>query len=308
MWARQQPNGWVMIVELATKQDLALADTLESGQSHRWQREDDWFYGVVRGQFIKIRQDGPRIEFHSQPGSEEELVPLLQSYFRLDDDLEEIYREISQDPQVGEMVCRYPGLRLLRIEPWECLVSFICSANSNIPRIHQNMESLAKTFGEPIEMDGKVRHIFPTPGQLAEGGEKELRRLGLGFRAPYVDKASIMVLEGRLDLARLVQMPYLEAKTKLMECPGIGPKVADCIAVFSLEKLEAFPIDVWIRRALGEWYFPGQKPPPDRVMLEWAQGHFGRYGGYAQQYLFHGRRLRVPAKKATGTGQNEVPH
>ena len=121
-------------------------------------------------------------------------------------------------------------------------------------------------------------------------------RLGLGFRAPYVDKTTRIVLDGRLDLASLVNLPYPEVKSKLMECPGIGPKVADCIAVFSLEKLEAFPIDVWIRRALGEWYFPGQKTPPDRVLLAWAQDHFGRYGGYSQQYLFHGQRLKKKAK------------
>ena len=96
---------------------------------------------------------------------------------------------------------------------------------------------------------------------------------------------------GSLDLDSLIGMPYSEAKARLMECPGIGPKIADCIAVFSLEKLEAFPIDVWVRRALAEWYFPDQKRPTDRVLLEWAQNHFGRYGGYSQQYLFHGRRL-----------------
>ena len=105
-------------------------------------------------------------------------------------------------------------------------------------------------------------------------GETELRRLGLGFRAPYVDKATRRVLEGKLDLGRLVRLPYLEAKAELMECPGIGSKIADCIAVFSLEKLEAFPIDVWVRRALEEWYFPGQKTPPDRVLLEWAPRPF----------------------------------
>ena len=103
--------------------------------------------------------------------------------------------------------------------------------------------------------------------------------------------ASVAVLEGRLDLDALIEMPYPEAKAALMERRGIGSKIADCIAVFSLEKLEAFPIDVWVRRALGEWYFPEQKTPPDRVLLEWAQERFGRYGGYAQQYLFHGRRL-----------------
>ena len=281
----------VPALELEVEQPLDLAASLESGQSHRWRREGDWFYGVVRGNFIKVRQAGRRIEFRSHPGPEASVAPMLQSYFRLDDDIQAIYADIGRDTRVAEMIARYPGLRLLRIEPWECLVSFICSANSNIPRIHQVVERMSDGFGEPITMDGRVRYTFPTPAQLTEAGEMELRRLGLGFRAPYVDKATHMVLEGELDLGKLVGMPYPEAKAKLMECPGIGPKIADCIAVFSLEKLEAFPIDVWVRRAVGEWYFPGQKTPPDRVLLEWAQGHFGRYGGYAQQYLFHGRRL-----------------
>ena len=278
-------------MELNVEQPLDLAASLESGQSHRWRRAGDWFYGVVRGNFIKVRQDKHRVEFHSQPWPEASVVPLLQSFLRLDDDIQAIYADIGRDSRVAEMLGLYPGLRILRLEPWECLVSFICSANSNIPRIHQVVERMAETFGEPITMDGQVRHTFPPPALLAEAGEMELRRLGLGFRAPYVDKATRMVVEGELDLGELVRMPYLEAKAKLMECPGIGSKIADCIAVFSLEKLEAFPIDVWVRRALGEWYFPDQKTPPDRVLLEWAQGHFGRYGGYAQQYLFHGKRL-----------------
>ncbi|PKB81646.1 MAG: hypothetical protein BZY88_06095 [SAR202 cluster bacterium Io17-Chloro-G9] len=278
-------------MELKTEQPFDLAASLESGQAHRWRREEDWYCGVVRGNFIKIRQTGRRVEFHCGPSPESRMLPQLQSYFRLDDDLPAIYAEISRDSRVAAMVARYPGLRLLRLEPWECVVSFICSANSNIPRIHQNMEKLAETFGEPVGIDGHLRHVFPTPAQLAEAGETELRRLGLGFRAPYVDKASRMVLEGRLDLEALIEMPHPEAKAHLMECPGIGPKIADCIAVFSLEKLEAFPIDVWIRRALAEWYFSDQKRPTDRVLLEWAQNHFGRYGGYSQQYLFHGRRL-----------------
>jgi N-glycosylase/DNA lyase len=283
---------------------LDLAASLESGQAHRWRREDDWFSGVVQGNFIKVRQTPPsppfskggtqggvRLEFRTEPGPEASVAPLLRSYFRLDDDIQAIHAEISRDARVAEMIARYPGLRLLRVDPWECLISFICSANNNIPRIHQNMETLASHYGSPIEMDGQVRHTFPTPAQLAEASEGELRTLALGFRAPYVFQAAQAVLDGRLDLDALVRLPYSEAKARLMECPGIGPKIADCIAVFSLEKLEAFPIDIWIRRALGEWYFPGQKTPPDRVLLEWAQARFGRYGGYAQQYLFHGRRL-----------------
>jgi N-glycosylase/DNA lyase len=278
-------------VELAVNPPFDLAATLESGQAHRWRKEDQWYSGVVRGNFIKVRQTPRGMEFCCQPWPEKALVPILQSYFRLDDDLSSIYAAITQDSRVADMVARYPGLRVLRQEPWECLIAFICSANSNIPRIHQVMERMAESFGDPIAMNGEVRHAFPTPAQLAEAGEAELRRLGLGFRAPYVDKAARRVLEKGLDLDALLHLPYAQAKEKLMECPGIGPKIADCILVFSLEKMEAFPIDVWVRRALAEWYFPGEKTPSNRVLEEWAHGYFGRYGGYAQQYLFHGRRL-----------------
>ena len=286
-------------------QPLDLAATLESGQAHRWRREDDWYSGVIQGAFIKIRQDDAgRIEFQCGPGSETAQVSALYRYFRMDDDINAVYAEIEQDQRVADMVRRYPGLRLLRLEPWECLIAFICSANSNIPRIHQVMERMSDHFGDALELDGDVRHAFPTPVQLVEAGESELRRLGLGFRAPYVDQATRRVVEGILDLPSLVRMPYEQAKEQLMFCHGIGPKIADCVAVFSLEKLEAFPIDVWVRRALGEWYFPDQKTPPDRVLLEWAHGYFGRYAGYAQQYLFHGRRLeRRQASPSKSRGQ-----
>jgi N-glycosylase/DNA lyase len=279
-------------VRLVVDQPFDLAASLESGQAHRWRRDEDgWFSGVLRSNFIRMRQIEGGAEYRCEPWPEASLLPLLQSYFRLDDDICAIYREINQDARVAEMVARYPGLRVLRQEPWECLVAFICSANSNIPRIHQNMEVMADHFGEPLTLDGQVRHTFPTPAQLVEAGEMELRRLGLGFRAPYVDKATQRVVEGRLDLDQLIHLPYQEAKEQLMECAGIGPKIADCILVFSLEKLEAFPIDVWVRRALAEWYFPGEKTPTNRVLMEWAHQYFGRYGGYSQQYLFHGRRL-----------------
>jgi N-glycosylase/DNA lyase len=278
-------------VELDIEGPFDLAASLESGQAHRWRKEDQWYSGVVRGNFIKIRQTQRGVEFCSEPWPEVSMVPVLQNYFRLDDDLKAIYQEIMQDQRVADMVARYPGLRVLRQEPWECLIAFICSANSNIPRIHQVMEKMADHFGNPISLNGEVRHGFPTPAQLAEAGEAELRRLGLGFRAPYVDKATRLVLEKSLDLDALIKMPYDEAKARLMECSGIGPKIADCILVFSLEKMEAFPIDVWVRRALAEWYFAGEKTPTNRVLEEWAHGYFGRYGGYAQQYLFHGRRL-----------------
>ena len=282
-------------MQLAVDQPFDLAASLESGQAHRWaypkDGDDGWYTGVIQGNLVRIRQTPEAVEFQCTPSSAVDMATRLASYFRLDDDIEAIYADINRDPRVAEMVERYPGLRVLRTEPWECLVAFICSANNNIQRIHHMMENLSEAFGSPVSLNGCTRYTFPQPADLVEAGEMELRRLGLGFRAPYVHLASIAVLEGLLDLDALIEMPYPEAKAVLMERRGIGSKIADCIAVFSLEKLEAFPIDVWVRRALAEWYFPGQKPPPDRVMLEWAMEHFGRYGGYAQQYLFHGRRL-----------------
>ncbi len=320
-------------MELVVDRPIDLHASLLGGQAHRWRREEVagesgaapepdvqspaaraepaagrageiWYSGVVRGNLIRIRQASPRrLEFYSAPRPETAVIPLLRRYFRLDDDLDAIHREICRDRRVAAMVERYPGLRILRQEPWECLVAYICSANSNIRRIHQVMERIAESFGSPIDLNGDLdgepggdldgfrRYSFPAPAQLVEAGEAELRRLGLGFRAPYVERATREVVEGSLDLNALAQLPYTSAKERLLECYGIGNKIADCIAIFSLDKLEAFPIDVWVRRALGEWYFPGQKTPPDRELRAWAQQHFGRYAGYAQQYLFHGRRL-----------------
>ena len=298
-------------MELVVNHALDLQASLMGGQAHRWKQEeagadsgqDSWYSGVVRGNFVRVRQiDQQRVEFHAAPCPEASVIPMLQQYFRLDDDLAQIQQDISHDWRVAEMVRKYPGLRVLRQEPWECLVAYICSANSNIKRIHQVMENISQAFGSPIELDGQVRYSFPAPAQLVEAGEMELRRLGLGFRAPYVDRATREVVEGELDLNTLVRMPYQPAKERLMECYGIGSKIADCIAVFSLEKLEAFPIDVWVRRALGEWYFPGEKPPPDREMLAWARGYFGNYAGYAQQYLFHGRRLQKKSSRSRDAG------
>ena len=284
-------------MQLAIDQPFDLAESLESGQAHRWRRlHDGWYSGVLGDRLLHLRQipDGVEYRVAGNPvgSGGDDTDTLLRAYFRLDDDIDAIYREICRDRRVAAMVQRYPGLRILRQEPWECTVAFICSATSNIPRIHQNMEAMADRLGEPLELAGEVRHTFPSAERLASAGETLLRELGLGFRAPYVAAAARRVCDGELDLDALIRLPYPETKARLMDCYGIGAKIADCIAVFSLEKLEAFPVDVWVRRALAEWYFPMQKKPPDRVMVQWAQEHFGRYAGYSQQYLFHGRRMQ----------------
>ena len=289
-------------VRFESGQPVDLEASLLGGQAHRWKREGDWYSGVLRGELVLIRQDEQTIEFLSSPSAPQAVVPRIRDHLRLDDDLPAIQFEIATDPNVAAQVERYPGLRVLRQDPWECLIAYICSANSNIETIHRNMERISDEFGEPLELphpnlsDDEGAHLsrntFPKPVDLAEAGEGELRRLKLGFRAPYVHQAAIAVAEKRLDLDYLLAAPYPEAKAELMALKGIGDKIADCIALMSLEKMQAFPIDVWVRRALADWYFPSEKTPTNRVLLEWAQDYFGRYAGYANQYLFHGRRLR----------------
>ena len=284
---------------------LDLAATLESGQAHRWQKDGDVYWGVVYGSLLKVRQVLAGVEISSNPAPSESLKTMLASYFRLDDDLSAIYGEINRDDRIDAMIRRYPGLRLLRQEPWECLTAFICSATSNIPRIAANMESMADAFGEPRSLNGRVRCSFPPAHKIAEAGEGALRELGLGFRAKYLANAAIQVAEGALDLEEVRRLPYWEARARLTELHGIGPKIADCVLVFSLDKLEAFPIDRWVSRAVQEWYLNGSKLSYDDI-VHWAHGYFGKYAGYAQQYLFHGGRLgkvgrtAAPGSKARG--------
>ena len=267
-----------------------LQSTLESGQAHRWKYENGWYWGVVYGNLIKIRQSQSEVEISSSLRDTDKLKLLFHWYFRMDDDLDEIYRIIRKDDHISGAINRHYGLRILRQEPWECLSAFICSATSSISRIHKNMESIADAWGESLALDGHTRSTFPTPEQIARVGEDKLRELGLGFRAKYLHCAAIAIAEGALDLGELRNIDYWDAKTKLMELSGIGPKIADCVLVFSLDKLEAFPIDRWVSRALEKFYFDNGTPNYQDTVV-WAHDYFGCYAGYAQQYLFHDQRL-----------------
>ena len=281
-------------------QPLDLESTLESGQAFRWRREASessdtaWFWGVVFGNLVKLRKTAEGVEFSCAPDGEAALAPLLQDYLRLRDDLDAIYGSIQRDERVGAGIDRYPGMRLLRQDPWECLVSFICSANNNIQRISANVEAMCESFGRPLTLGGRVRNTFPSAEALSEAGEQPLRELRLGFRAKYVAAVAETVAAGRTDLFALREASYEEALAELTTLPGVGDKVANCVMLFSLDKLEAFPVDVWIRRALRQWYLsetPGTAKLAEREMRPWAQEYFGPYAGYANQYLFHKSRL-----------------
>ena len=277
---------------------LDLAATLESGQAFRWTREEGqsgqgtWFCGIVLGNQVWLRQAPGGVECTSEPGPDSVVAPLIRDYIRLDDDLPEIYSVLERDDRIRGGIDRFRGMRVLRQDPWECLVSFICSANNNIPRITRNVGDIASAFGSPI-LDGTSGvNAFPSAEQLAEAGEAALRELGLGFRAKYVAAAAERVSQSQIDLYSLREASYQEALDALVELPGVGDKIANCVLLFSLDKLEAFPVDVWIDRALREWYFsPSGETVPRVRMRAWAQERFGRYAGYANQYLFHQRRM-----------------
>lgn len=276
---------------LRTRGALNIALTLETGQAFRWRQESEWYCGVVGRNVWKVRQAGRAIELLSWPQPASTLAAEARSYFRLDDDLPAIYRELGCDERVARAIRKYRGLRIVRQDPWECMVSFIISAYSNVKRITKHIEDLGRACGDPITFDGVTRHTFPSAARLAELGERDFRDMGLGYRARYLARLSHDILERGLDLTSLRACPYEEAKATLLTIHGIGDKVADCILLFSMDKLEAFPIDVWVRRALTDWYFPWDKVT-DRALHLWAAEHFGPHAGYAQQYLFHQRRLQ----------------
>jgi len=272
--------------------DFSLATTLGSGQAFRWTAKDGWYYGFIGQSVLKVRQDGERLLYDtSDPG----LSPdRLARYFALDLDLADILRQIDVDMQVHHAIVRYRGLRVLRQDPWETLASFICASFNNIKRIEGMIENLCQAYGRPVALNGFRGFSFPGPEAIAQVSERRLRSLGLGYRAPYLRATARLVLDGKLPVEQLQQVGYAAVKRALLSCDGVGDKVADCVALFGFEKYEAFPIDVWMERAM-RYYFRHRKMTR-KVMHDYATRHFGAYAGYAQQYLYHYmRHARQPA-------------
>ncbi len=284
---------------LAANGPFGLAHTLESGQAFRWRHRNDSFRGIVAGLVFTVRQATGGVEFESEPRPAVETAPVLRSYLRLDDDLAALYARLGKDRRLAEAIAACPGLRLVRQDPWECLVSFVISAYSNIPRITGHIEDICKRYGEPIACSDGPAYGFPSPARLAEAGEAGLRAMGLGYRAKYLCRLPRLVLNEGPDLLSLRAAPYRAAREALLALPGVGEKVADCVLAFSLDQGRAFPVDVWVRRAVQESYYRGRRVTDRRVRL-WAARRFGDDAAYAQQYLFHYRRL---LHRASGQSQ-----
>ena len=246
---------------------FSLADTLDCGQCFRWERREDGFRGVCRSRSLTVAQEGERLRFRGV--SREEFAEVWAPYFDLDGDYDALKRAYSADPTLAA-ACRYAGgIRLLRQEPWEALCSFIISQNNNIPRIKGIISRLCQSFGEPVGEDW----AFPGPERLAELTVEDLAPLRAGFRARYILDAARKVAGGAVDLEAIPGLSMEEAREALRKISGVGPKVAECALLYGFHRLEAFPVDTWIRKALAQYYPEGFPAVP--------------CAGVAQQYLFH---------------------
>lgn len=274
--------------------------TLKCGQLFRWKKANDWWFGVTESKVLKVRQTSETLQFE---GGNNEFV---KNYFRLDDNLPRITSEINRDSLMKKATRAFPGLRIVRQQPWECLISFICATYKNMPAIKEMIFKLSRKFGAELIYKGSKFYAFPEPKALATTTVDELRECKLGFRAKRVLKTANLVYTNQIDLDSLKNTDYAQARSMLMALPGVGNKVADCVLLFSLGKLEAFPIDVWMKRAICKYYsnhfsnmFTDKLSQGSSISAKeyskissFAQSYFGRYAGYAQEYLFHFIRTR----------------
>ncbi len=274
--------------------------TLCCGQVFGWEKKGEWWYGVVGDRAFKVRQTGAELEF---AGADETLIV---EYFGLDDDLQKISAEIGKDEHIQRALSAFWGLRIVKQEPWECLISYICSTYKSIPAIRHMLQKLSRAFGKELVFDGCTFFTFPTLGKLARASEKSLADCGLGYRAKYVQATSKQIFETSFELESLRKRSYEEAKNQLCSLAGVGPKVADCVLLFSLGKTEAFPVDRWVERVILNHYT--QKIPTELAkklaqrngltnsdyaeLNAFGRRYFGLYAGYAQEYLYHYERMK----------------
>ncbi|WP_101477191.1 DNA-3-methyladenine glycosylase family protein [Candidatus Nitrosotalea bavarica] len=264
---------------------IDIETTINSGQVFLWNKIKDQWIGID-GQDILILNQSP---FSARSSSNN-----MDNFLRSGDNLEKILLNISKDKMVGNAVKQSPGLRLIRQDPFQCYVSFICSSNSSIQNIKSMLENLCKKFGAKQEFDGYELRTFPKAEILANATMKDLVDCKLGFRAKYVKEAAQAVNSDKIDFAWLKKTDYHTAVESLKKIRGIGNKVADCIALFSLDKMEAFPIDRWTQRILLKYYKKffdniSEKPVTEKKyekLHEEIVEYFGPYAGYAQQFLF----------------------
>ena len=299
-------RGAIDIGDLAGPFDLQA--TLESGQSYLWNRADGgtydelhahggdaWYETVVdpipgvtdERVAVRVRHVGDVHDGTLRWEASADAAPLLTHLFRLDDDLDAILDSTADLPLLRRAYDAYEGMRLTRDPAFPCLVSFICSAQMRVARIHGMQRRLRETYGDAVELDGETHRAFPTPEQLAARTEAELRDLSLGYRAPYVRRTAEMVADGEAHPREAAERPYEEAREYLTRFVGVGEKVADCVLLFSLGFLEAVPLDTWIRTTVEEYYPECDRGSYAETSRAIRERFGGEFAGYAQTYVFY---------------------
>ena len=262
---------------------INIDNSINSGQVFLWEKNGNDWYGINGQDILKINKNGII----------KSLLNSKTNFFRKNDNMQEIIKSISKDEIVKKSVKQYVGLRIFKQDPFQCMISFIISSNSNIQKIKSSLEKISQKFGTKVKIQNKEFFLFPKPEKLANASIEEIKKCGVGYRAPFIKQASKMIVLKKINFKYLEKCDYQEAKKKICVIPGIGNKVADCILLFSLNKLEAFPLDTWMIKIL-EKYYSNQfnietktiTEKQYQILHEKIVNYFGPYCGYAQQFLF----------------------
>ncbi|MBI5065187.1 8-oxoguanine DNA glycosylase [Candidatus Woesearchaeota archaeon] len=254
--------------------DFNLKHSIESGQIFNFEQKDEGYLVKHSDKAFFVKQEGNNLFYEGNKD-------FITNFFGLNEDFSKIQAHLKKDPLTKKALKKYPGLRLLHQDLWECLISFVCSSASNIPKIKKNIKLLSENFGE--KKNGTC--LFPKPGKI--NNLQTIKDCATGFRAKYIYEINKIVNEDWLE--KVKKADYSKAKEMLIELPGVGEKIADCVCLFALGHHQSFPIDVWIKRVIEENYL--KKQSNYKEIKEFAQKHFNPYSGYSQQYLYQWRRL-----------------
>lgn len=298
-------NGNVVIEEV---KNFIPKHIFECGQCFRWNKtKDETYTGTAFGRVIEVEKQGENVILKNSNITD--FKGIWEDYFDLEREYQPIKNYLSEDPLLKESVEFGHGIRILNQEPFELLISFIISANNQIPRIKKCVDRISELWGDRIEYNGEVYYSFPNADQLSRATLEELKAVGLGFRAKYIHETVEKVVEAekavekqinglelndtenellKYHLDTMVAMPHGDCHKSLQYYSGVGPKVADCIMLFSMKKNQAFPVDVWVKKAMQYFYKAPETSLPK--IRAFGQDVFGEYAGFAQQYLFYNAR------------------
>jgi len=278
---------------MKNKFTIDIDNSINSGQVFLWKKIKKNWYGIDGQNILKINQGG-KIE---------SIQNTKTDFFRKNDDIQKIIKSISKDKTVKKAISQYEGLRLFNQDPFQCMISFIISSNSNIQKIKNSLEKISKKFGTKLMVQNEEFYLFPRPEKIAKASINEIKTCGVGYRAPFIKEAAKMVTSKKINFEYLKNSDYNETKRNLRLIPGVGNKVADCIMLFSLNKLDAFPLDTWMIKIL-EKYYSNEFQIETKTITEKQYeilhkkivDYFGPYCGYAQQFLFKMERENYEKK------------